>query len=84
MSGSLAIGGPGKYFGVPLVVGAGTQTTIDVGANNSDADDNVAETIIDATAADMETIAATDKDAMMTMRRTASTLMMRLEMTPTT
>jgi CO dehydrogenase/acetyl-CoA synthase alpha subunit len=86
MSGSRAIGGPGGYFGVPLVLGARTQTqtAVYIGANNSDADDNITETIIDATAADTETISATAEDAMMAMRRTASTPMMRLEMTPTT
>jgi uncharacterized secreted protein with C-terminal beta-propeller domain len=50
-----------------LVAGSRAQTAIDIGANNSYAGDNsraanVAETIIDATAADTETIAATTTD----------------------
>lgn len=74
MSGSRGIGGPAGYFGVPLVAGVRTQTAIDVGANNSDADDNsraanVAQTIIDATAACTETIAATAVDDDMKGRR---------------
>lgn len=50
MSGSHGIGGPGWYFGVPLVAGARTQTALDVGANS------------DAAAANTETVAATAVD----------------------